>query len=42
MCTFMDILQTFCAMVFVHFLWTFCCDFVFSLFHPGLLTLALL
>ena len=30
MCTlFMDILQTFCGMVFVHFLRTFCCDFVF-------------
>ena len=38
MCTlFRDILLTFFGMVFVHFLRTFCSDFVFWLCHPGLL-----
>ena len=35
----MDILQTFCGPGLVHFLWTFCWDFVFWRFHPGLLLL---
>ena len=38
MCTlFVDILVTFCALIFVHFLRSFCWDFVFWLLHPVLL-----
>ena len=38
MCTlFVDILVTFCTLIFVHFLQSFCCDCVFLLLHPVLL-----
>ena len=38
MCTlFVDILVTFCALIFIHFLQSFCWDFVFWLLHPVLL-----
>ena len=37
MCTlFVDILVTFCALIFVHFLQSFCWELVFWLLHPVL------
>ena len=38
LCTlFVDILVAFCALIFVQFLPSFCCDFLFWLLHPVLL-----